>query len=1665
MIKQKLSKQIRIVFAIFIISLFTNKINAQGPNAPEAASFEPVDATDMVNLVTGDLSYVLPLLNVPSPEGGYPIALSYHAGIAMEQEASWVGLGWNVNPGAINRSVNGDPDDWRNGKQFNFVYSDLGEEEEITIGIGATFKIFNVAIDYSFINGKASGGTIEFGIGFKNSSGFSGLNSYKAGVSVGYGGKSGVSFNTTVNNVSVGMSSNGNISLGAQKGFLQNTLSFNQKSGLSFSQQGNALGISLRSGGIGYSLGRYGFNSIVSNHITAGGVSVNRKGFISAIPISKIFHVKFSYFKTTAHIFDSENNSIYGALYSKEGTYSYSNSIEAVERRHMDVLGSFMSGNHSPTNVSYSANFETLNYDDYDVSGQGISEKIQPYVYEYGYLTGKSPSQGKYIYFDNPFSKEFGDESNNIYFYSTVSNNSFLKIDNSTWNIPQSIANITDVTSNEILNYNFNNQLGYNSSSKRKRSGTLVESYTNLQIKSNPSLIYEATNFTRYTINGDGSIDFHYPNRGIGAFKVTTEDGKTYHYSLPVYQYENMTKGYDNIRGKEKSFSEIQRVTPYATHWLLTAITGPDYLDNNSDGKINDDDYGYWVTFDYGKWTDSFMWYREVKDGKRQRGRIDVLADEKENIVESWGIRQLYYLNAINTRTHSALFLKSVRNDNMGTHLSKSWTYNDVNKGIVQDYANLATGLYFQDNKYTYDANISSSSSLKLDKILIIKHKDLDKFNLVHSQTPNINQTSNSIDLNVSGDRYNVIGQYLGETNKTLHQRTWLSGNYEDNVYLSNKFNQTYINEYALSSTDFEYSYDLAKETSSSNGKLTLEKVLSNGKNNISLIPPYEFLYYNNGATYDEDNFDLWGYYKSYPENWSLKQIKSPTGNELMIKYERDDFKTVLLNGNGESNYDMTPKPKTFLRLNNGYSGSLELIHTNPCYEIGEIYSCITINNSIDIEFNESDYNGSTSTVIGATITGVYNDYITVDFDTQVPSNFSGDFYADHFNGWSNIYNVTLDVEDCFSEQAIGKCNDSRGGLRVSEIVNIYDNNSNSTFYEYTNPTTGESSGMTAQTPYVNFSSLKNLIPGSGVMYEYVTVLTKDENDNHINKEVYNFHSLSPLNYSIGLTYGRLSSSENVIDQIDNYLKIEYDEQIVNTNIVNSTSDEDEIKLMDLKVYNNYSLLGTLKSRKEYNSKNQIINSLQYDYGDTPFANKLGTSAESFKSYSVYESDGGTRGNSISYYDLTKTSFIKNPSIVKSTTTTQGGFTTTTTFNKHDFLTGQVLETTTTDSKGNEFKTELIPAYTIAEYSDELSGYGMGSKVDNPTNYNMLTQEAMTKTYLKVGNEWKETGVGITTWNNQWDYTEFDGNKTLNSTIPNEEKIWRKHKSFVWDGGLNPDGTLQGFTNPNPEQDDESFDWTVNPTLEQPNTDWKNVSTTTQYNHYSMPLEVRDINNNYASTKMCDDNTKVLAVSNAQYTEMYYSGAEYVTDNTSYFDGQVKSAGQNQTTAHTGTHSVTVSSGGKGFEVNMIDNQHRAGKYKVSVWVEKSNHAQARISINGNTKPFNGEEVYAGNWVLKTHYEDLSTAAETVYITSAGSTIYIDDFRLHPIASSMTSYVYNEWDELWYIISNNGLASKFEYDAAGRLITTETEVADFNGEGTGGFKTISKNSYNYKNNQ
>lgn len=61
---------------------------------------------------SGDLSFSIPLLAVPGRHGhNFEIALSYNSNITQRQSASWVGLGWNLDVGAIERAVNGRTDE------------------------------------------------------------------------------------------------------------------------------------------------------------------------------------------------------------------------------------------------------------------------------------------------------------------------------------------------------------------------------------------------------------------------------------------------------------------------------------------------------------------------------------------------------------------------------------------------------------------------------------------------------------------------------------------------------------------------------------------------------------------------------------------------------------------------------------------------------------------------------------------------------------------------------------------------------------------------------------------------------------------------------------------------------------------------------------------------------------------------------------------------------------------------------------------------------------------------------------------------------------------------------------------------------------------------------------------------------------------------------------------------------------------------------------------------------------------------------------------------------------------------------------------------------------------------------------------------------------------
>src|SRR5690625_1182849 len=113
-----------------------------GPDQPEVQSFTPAGTDDLVDPFTGSFSYNIPIMDID----GYPINLAYNAGVGMEQEATWVGLGWNLNPGVINRNMRGIPDDF-NGKDK--IKQEMNQADNWTAGVtvGADYEIFGMNTD------------------------------------------------------------------------------------------------------------------------------------------------------------------------------------------------------------------------------------------------------------------------------------------------------------------------------------------------------------------------------------------------------------------------------------------------------------------------------------------------------------------------------------------------------------------------------------------------------------------------------------------------------------------------------------------------------------------------------------------------------------------------------------------------------------------------------------------------------------------------------------------------------------------------------------------------------------------------------------------------------------------------------------------------------------------------------------------------------------------------------------------------------------------------------------------------------------------------------------------------------------------------------------------------------------------------------------------------------------------------------------------------------------------------------------------------------------------------------------------------------------------------------------------------------------------------------
>jgi hypothetical protein len=212
-IKRPIAAFMLLLFGCNILCPLVGYSLTSGPAQPEMKNFEPAGAANLVDAFTGDFSYNIPLLDV----GGYPLNIAYHSGSGMDDEASWVGFGWSLNPGVIDRQMRGLPDDF-NGAAENpdKIIKEFHMRNDITGGIDFNFdpevfgfdigSVAKVGLQAGIFYNNKKGLGIQFGLNanaplLSNAKANAGTNTagLAAAGSLNFNSQTGASFNPVIN--------------------------------------------------------------------------------------------------------------------------------------------------------------------------------------------------------------------------------------------------------------------------------------------------------------------------------------------------------------------------------------------------------------------------------------------------------------------------------------------------------------------------------------------------------------------------------------------------------------------------------------------------------------------------------------------------------------------------------------------------------------------------------------------------------------------------------------------------------------------------------------------------------------------------------------------------------------------------------------------------------------------------------------------------------------------------------------------------------------------------------------------------------------------------------------------------------------------------------------------------------------------------------------------------------------------------------------------------------------------------------------------------------------------------------------------------------------------------------------------------------------------------
>lgn len=362
-----------------------------GPSQPEVNSFTPIGTSDMVDPFSGSFNYNIPLMDV----GGYPINLANNGVPNMDTEASWVGLGWNVNPGVINRSMRGIPDDFKgvdrvrqeNNMRPNWTFG-------TTVGVGGESFGFDLSDNLS------GGASFNFGISYNNYNGVAistGASiSFDMAVGASNTGSLGLSANNSSSN---GMSISPNLSFSTVHEGNKKADKFGTGIGVSYnSRQGlSALTVNASVSGGSMKKDEKGKSKFAGNGSfvgTSGSIDFMNNTYVPNLSVARSTTSLSGSFKLGVAVFGQDVDGTFSGYFSKQElltqvqtspAYGYMYEEEGAPQS--NVMLDFNREKQRAFNRTL-PNIHTTNhsYDIFNISGQGVGGMFRPFRSEIGYV-------------------------------------------------------------------------------------------------------------------------------------------------------------------------------------------------------------------------------------------------------------------------------------------------------------------------------------------------------------------------------------------------------------------------------------------------------------------------------------------------------------------------------------------------------------------------------------------------------------------------------------------------------------------------------------------------------------------------------------------------------------------------------------------------------------------------------------------------------------------------------------------------------------------------------------------------------------------------------------------------------------------------------------------------------------------------------------------------------------------------------------------------------------------------------------------------------------------------------------------------------------------------------------------------------------------------------